>query len=670
MPTFTLRPYQKELLQKIAESFDLASRVLLQLPTGGGKTVVFCEIVKSFLTEGKTALIVVHRKELLDQASRSLSRLGIDHGLICPGEKVAPGQKVAVASVQSLPRKSLPFEPDLLIIDEAHHAAGKNNWTKAIDRWPAAKILGVTATPCRLDGKPLGKIFQLLIQGPQSADLINQGFLAPARVFSPKAQVTTEGITTRAGDYNQAQISERFDTEEITQQALENFSRICPDAKSIVFCCSIQHAENVSKAFSASGISSGCLHGKLTKQERGKMLSEFASGDIQVITSRDIISEGTDIPDAESAILIRPTQSESLYLQQVGRVLRTAPNKRYAVIIDLVSNTVTHGLPDENRDWSISLGLKKNRKRQVFTCSKCDAVLTSSQKTCSHCGEPNPNYKTPSESIEILDTRPEAEIEIEELNLQDITELCHEIIHREIRLNPRRSGMCIFDSIYMRHQDNEIPDGWFKAWIDRFRDVRDYISDSRFALPSYASIEQLERLRDTPIDLISAGAEFRKKYGRVDEMEAAMLGMSGQKPLTAQEKLREDLNEKKISKWTYELYMTAQRAGTYRVISEQIIEWEFMNCKETEEKYGGRWNNSYSRYKPLYKIYMAQFFSRHPGKVKIEDLRFLRMGSEKLLTFWEMPPLLQLLIDYYLCNGQLCKKLFDQKYYREYRGYT
>ena len=670
MPTLYLRPYQKELLQKIAESFDLASRVLLQLPTGGGKTVVFCEIVKSFLTEGKTALIVVHRKELLDQASRSLSRLGIDHGLICPGEKVAPSQKVAVASVQSLARKSLPFEPDLLIIDEAHHAAGKNNWTKAIDRWPAAKTLGVTATPCRLDGKPLGKIFQLLIQGPQSADLISQGFLAPARVFSPKALVTTEGISTRAGDYNQAQISERFDAEEITQQALENFSRICPDAKSIVFCCSIQHAENVSQAFLASGISSGCLHGKLTKQEREKILSKFASGEIQVLTSRDIISEGTDIPDAESAILIRPTQSESLYLQQVGRVLRTAPNKRYAVIIDLVSNTVTHGLPDENRDWSISLGLKKNRKRQVFTCSKCDAVLTSSQKTCSHCGEPNPNYKTLSESIKILDTRPEAEIEIEELNLQDITELCHEIIYREIRLNPRRSGMSIFDSIYMRHQDNEIPDGWFKAWIDRLRDVRDYISGSRFALLCYAPIEQLERWRDTPLDLISTSAEFRKKYGFVDEMEVAMLDMSGQKPLTAREKLKEDLKEKKISKWTYELYMTAERADTYRVISEKVIKWEFMNCKETEEKYGGRWNNSYSRYQPLYKIYMAQFFSRHPGKVKIEDLRFLRMGSEKLLTFWEMPPLLQLLIDYYLCEWQLCKKLSDQKYYREYRGYT
>lgn len=636
---------------------------------------MFCEIVKNFLAENKTALIVVHRKELLDQASKALERLGIDHGLICPGSKVKPGQKVAVASVQSLARKSLPFDPDLLIIDEAHHAAGKNNWTKAIQRWPKAKTLGVTATPCRLDGKSLGNIFQLLVKGPQSADLINQGYLAPARVFSPKAQVTTEGIASRAGDYNQTQIAERFDTEKITHQAIDNFSRICPQAKSIVFCCSVQHAENVSQAFIANGIRSGCLHGKLSKGERDKILSDFANGTIQVLTSRDIISEGTDIPDAQSAILIRPTQSESLYLQQVGRVLRTSPGKRYAVIIDLVSNTITHGLPDEEREWSISFGLKKNRKRQVTTCAVCDAVLTTVQKVCGHCGEPNPNYKPPSERIEIVDTRPQAEVEIEELNLRDITELSHEIIYREIRLNPGRCGMCIYDSIYMRHQDNEIPNAWFRAWIDCFRDVRKYMGHSRLHLVEYASVEIISRWRDTPVDLISANAEFREKYSHVNKMEAwvenqnaAFLGTSWQKTLTAEEKLKKDLDEKKISKWTYELYMTAARACTYRIISEQIIKWEFMNCKETEEKYGGRWNNSLSRYQPFYKVYMAEFFSKHPGKVKIEDLRFLKMDSDKLSTFWEMPPLLQLLIDYYLCERQLCKRLSDEKYYREYRG--
>ena len=574
----TLRPYQQTIVQSVNKAFSNAPKVLLQLPTGGGKTVIFCEIVKQYLAENKKAIIVVHRKELLDQASIALSRLQIQHSLIAPGERVDPSHTVIVASVQSLNRRTLNFQPDILIIDEGHHAAGNNNWTKAIKKWPKAKTLGVTATPCRLDGKPLGNLFNILVSGPPTAELISQNYLAPVRVFSPQASVTAEGVGTRIGEYIQSQLAERFDTPEVAEEAVLNFQRICPEAKAIVFCCSVSHAEHTAQAFQNAGFSSACLHGKLSKVERESILQQFQKGTIQIVTSRDLISEGTDIPDAQAAILLRPTQSESLYLQQVGRVLRTSPNKRFAVIIDLAGNTWKHGLPDEHREWSITRGLAKTKTIQLSRCLDCDAVISKTQEFCGHCGTKNPDWQKPQENSkaekELVSISPYelAKLEIEELNLTDITNTFASQIAREIRLNRTRWNGCALH--WHALENKSVPEEQANAFDCFLRNYTFNCQDLFYGWYNQDD-EKLSRLEGKVVDLLA----------------------------------NENFSEQLI-----------ERAGN------SLMEKTFPD---------------------KFKVYVGAYF-KYTYHIELEDLRFYECKTSKLLTFYELGPLLQVLMAYYV----------------------
>jgi len=597
-----LRPYQQSLVNSINEAFTRAQKVMLQLPTGGGKTVIFCEIVKQYLDKGKKSIIVVHRKELLDQASKALSRLGIEHSLIAPGERTNPAHSVIVASVQSLNRKTLGFEPDILIIDEGHHAAGNNNWTKAIKKWPKAKTLGVTATPCRLDGQPLGKLFQILVPGPPTAELISQSYLAPVRVFSPQASVTAEGVGTRIGEYIQTQLVERFDTPQVATEAIDNFKRICPNAKAIVFCCSVLHAEHTAQAFQEAGFSSACLHGKLSKTDRESLLQQFANGTIQVITSRDLISEGTDIPDAQAAILLRPTQSESLYLQQVGRVLRTSPDKRFAVIIDLAGNTWRHGLPDEHRHWSITRGLKKIKPVEIYRCPACSSVLSKKQEFCDYCGAKNLNWQKPKESNkDLISPLPEnlAKLEIEELNLKDISSVVADQIHREIRLSHTRSNG--YQILYWLEKPSEFPEGQIKALNDFFKNYS-FCSEDLFY--SYSSKNEFSELNGKIVNLL----EMREKS--IESTKEAD-SLAPHEPI--------------LEKWRCD---QAWRAVFDRAVNALM-----------EKTFCG--NN------PAYKVYVGAHFE-HARGLELEDLRFYEEATFKLLTYYELNPLFQILLIYHV----------------------
>ena len=592
----TLRPYQQTIVQSVNEAFSKAPKVLLQLPTGGGKTVIFCEIVKQYLAKNKKAIIVVHRKELLDQASAALSRLQIQHSLIAPGERVDPSHTVIVASVQSLNRRTLSFQPDILIIDEGHHAAGNNNWTKAIKKWPKAKTLGVTATPCRLDGKPLGNLFNILVSGPPTAELISQNYLAPVRVFSPQASVTAEGVGTRIGEYIQSQLAERFDTPEVAEEAVLNFKRICPDAKAIVFCCSVLHAEHTAQAFQHAGFLSACLHGKLSKLERESILQQFQKGTIQVITSRDLISEGTDIPDAQAAILLRPTQSESLYLQQVGRVLRTSPSKRFAVIIDLAGNTWKHGLPDEHREWSITRGLAKTKTIQLSRCASCDAVVSKTQEFCSHCGAKNPNWKKPKEGSktekELATTPPHelAKLEIEELNLTDITMTFASQIHREIRLNHTRANG---HALYWHVFDHDIASEEQVKAFEHFLRNYIFISKDLFESSWHYQSEEFSHIEGKVVDLLAERNKNRDTRANSN--------------------------------------LIVER------VANLLIEKTFPNC------YTPAYDDETLPDLLVYKVFVGAH-SKYVYDIELEDLRFYEYKTSKLLTFYELGPLLQVLM--------------------------
>lgn len=335
----------------------------------------------------------------LRQTSAALSKFNVDHGLINPQFTPDIRSKVQVASVQTLVRRidryARVFQPDLIVIDEAHHATA-STWRKILETYPNAHVLGVTATPIRGDGTGLGKdvggMFDDLIMGPQVPELIAKGFLVKPIVFAPATRLDLSGVRIVRGDYDNKELAARVDKPKITGDAVDHYRRLCPGAPAVVFCVSIAHAEHVASEFRAAGYRAYAVDGSMEDDQRKRVLAGLGNGSVQVVCSCDLISEGTDIPAITCAILLRPTQSMGLYIQQVGRALRTLDGKSSAYILDHVGNVLTHGMPDEIREWSLDGEIKRKKKKKnteptmrVKQCEKCFAVHAPAPK-CPHCG--------------------------------------------------------------------------------------------------------------------------------------------------------------------------------------------------------------------------------------------------------------------------------------------
>ena len=366
------------------------------LPTGGGKTVVFSYIAATTAARGKRVLILVHRIELLRQTSEALRKSGVRHGLVNPKftpELTAP---VQVASVQTIIKRLHLFKSfDLIVVDEAHHALA-TTWKRIIDHYSMARVLGVTATPCRADGTGLGieagGVFDDIIIGPQVSDLIAKGFLVKPVIYAPAERLDLSGLRTKMGDYDNAQLENLMDKPTITGDAVSHYKKLCDGVPAVAFCVSVRHAQHVAEEFRSAGYRAYHADGSLDDDVRKRILNGLGNGTVDVVTSCDLISEGTDIPAIGAAILLRPTQSLGLYLQQVGRALRPCAGKERAVILDHVGNVLTHGLPDEIREWSLEGEQRKKKKNedkektiQVKQCEKCYAIHEPAP-ICPVCG--------------------------------------------------------------------------------------------------------------------------------------------------------------------------------------------------------------------------------------------------------------------------------------------
>jgi superfamily II DNA or RNA helicase len=358
-------------------------------PTGSGKTVIFSYVTANAAAKGNRTLVLVHRAELLNQTHAALSQLEVPHGLIAAGKTPDSTHLTQVASVQTLVRRLEHVrEPDLIVIDEAHHATA-GAWASVLNRWPQARVLGVTATPARLDGKGLGSVFDDLIRGPEVTNLIEDGYLCKPMYYAPKT-VSMEGVHKVAGDFNRAEMSERMDKPTITGDAVTHYRKYADGLPCVVFCTGVKHAEHVAQAFNASGYRFAILDGTLSPEERAKRVLGLSSGTLQGLVTVEIVSEGFDLPVVACAILLRPTASLSLHLQQVGRVLRIAPGKPRAIILDHVGNCRRHGLAEEVRDWSLDGIRRRGRKgpqddvQSTRQCPQCFAVHTPSP-ACPQC---------------------------------------------------------------------------------------------------------------------------------------------------------------------------------------------------------------------------------------------------------------------------------------------
>jgi len=383
-----LRSYQQRAIDDLRNAYRFGYWApLLCLPTGGGKTIIFTAIAHASASRGRRVLILVHRRELLCQASAKLTAAGLDHGLIAAGIEPSPAA-VQVASVQTIARRlsTIDWQPDLIIIDEAHHATA-GQWERTLQHWPNAYRLGVTATPCRLDGRGLRSAFDHLVLGPSVAELIDTGFLSHSRIYAPPVVANLSGIRTRAGDYANDQAAAAMDRPTVTGDAIAHYQRLAAGQQAIAFCCNVAHAESVCAAFQAAGINASLLLGGTV--DRDQVVADFGAGAVQVLVTVDVVSEGFDVPAASCAILLRPTKSLGLYLQQVGRVLRPAPGKQAALILDHVGNVTRHGFPDDHRDWTLDDGIKRTAggavAPSVRTCPECYAAFKPAP-ICPVCG--------------------------------------------------------------------------------------------------------------------------------------------------------------------------------------------------------------------------------------------------------------------------------------------
>lgn len=400
---YELFEYQQNGVGEIRAAFAAGERsVLYVLPTGGGKTVVLSHIAELTTQRSKRIWVLVHRVELLRQITEALRRFGVHCGMINPNytpDVLAPAQ---IASVQTLIRRFRKIEPpDLIIIDEAHHATA-GSWRTIIEAFPNARILGVTATPIRTDGFGLGVesggVFDTMIIGPQKGELIAMGFLAPAIVYGPpRKRFDLDGVEIVNNDFNHEQLEKILDQPMIIGDAVDHYSEICAGVPAVAFCVSVAHAEHVAHEFRAAGFVAYSIDGSMDDQTRTRILDGLGDGSIQVVTSCDLISEGTDIPAIECAIMLRPTMSLALYLQQAGRPARVSKGKTHCIILDHVGNVQRHGLPDANREWSLEgreVDPKKRNSKtrrtiervaKVQQCESCGTVHEAMPE-CPHCG--------------------------------------------------------------------------------------------------------------------------------------------------------------------------------------------------------------------------------------------------------------------------------------------
>ena len=347
-----LRPYQTRLLEELRTSLRDHKRVLAVLPTGGGKTKIFCEIAAAARARGHTVQVLVHRRELVDQTPDP-----------------------SVQTIQSW----TPNGADLVIVDEAHHACALS-WADKLRG--CERLLGFTATPQRLDGNGLDGIFGRMVEGPNVARLMADGFLSQFRLFAPPGGVDIKGVAN----------------------AVKNWKLLAPGRQTIGFCVSLAHMQTVAAAFEAEGVHVGCINGRMAKAARDEVVRQFKEGKLRILLSVELISEGFDVPACDCVLLMRPTKSLAMYLQQVGRGLR--PSNKECVILDCVGNSAHHGMPDEERIWSlqghakIRNGLVANAPVRV--CSRCFGVHRPHLRVCPFCGFSHPLDKRIPTDLELI----------------------------------------------------------------------------------------------------------------------------------------------------------------------------------------------------------------------------------------------------------------------------
>ncbi len=361
-----LRRHQIEAKRKIFEAWDKYDSVMLQMPTGTGKTYLFTSLINDLLRHYKTIhkeiniLVVAHRTELLDQISSTLSKFGIAHGFIQGTREQQLWKRVQVGSIMSLLTdknynnvRRQKF--DYIIVDEAHHSLA-DTYVKLFKLFPEAEKLGVTATPWRLNHESFLSLYQHLIVSPQISWFINNGLLSDFDYVSIKPNSEIQRLVNKSevsstGDFLSSDLDNTFNNQRIRSKLYESYEKFAKGKRGIIYAINKRHAAKIAKLYSSHGVEAAAIDCDTPKEERQVLINAFKEGNIQVLVNVDIFTEGFDCPSVSFIQLARPTKSLALYIQQVGRGLRIAEGKEKTIIIDNVGLYNYFGLPDANRMW-------------------------------------------------------------------------------------------------------------------------------------------------------------------------------------------------------------------------------------------------------------------------------------------------------------------------------
>lgn len=377
-----LRPYQIEAINAAREQIRAGKkRVLINMPTGGGKTVVASSIIESASRMGSRTLFLAHRRELIEQTADKLMRFGVQPGILMGGSRAALHRPVQVASVQALAKRPNAFnQVDLVFVDEAHHVTTENLYAKLLGWWPNAKVIGLTATPWRLDGAGLADVFDGFVLACTPRQLRDDGYLVPVGGWE-YAPISTRSARVSGGDFNAKDLEAASMSAKLFGEIIGEYKRHADGARAVLFACTINHSMAMAQAFRDAGVPAEHLDGETPLELRQQILARIKSGATKVLCNVNVATEGWDCPELECAILARPTLSTSLALQMIGRVLRPCEGKTVARLHDHARILASHGHPYADRDWSPQKTVKVNRREQeggvtrARHCAACKAVI-------------------------------------------------------------------------------------------------------------------------------------------------------------------------------------------------------------------------------------------------------------------------------------------------------
>lgn len=396
---FERRQYEVKAVASIRDLFAQHRRVLAVGPTGCGKTVIASMLIKQLEGTHPSVLFVAHRYELVDQAHAALARLGIDAGVLMASEealhgteRVNPKARVQVASVQTVARRGGPRRVDLIVFDEAHRAAA-DSYKDIAAQYPDALVLGLTATPCRADGRGLADAFDALYTIAQPSELHADDYLAKPRVFTAPIEALAElalklkNARTAHGDYTPGSLVRVAESSLLMGHVVSEAIRIAPHVPKVVFACSVKHSRELAQRFRRRGIKAAHLDGETPGDERERILGDLRRGAIEVVCNVDVLSEGWDLPALGAVIIARPTKSLARFLQMAGRCTRPYQGL-VPIVVDHGNNTLRHQrMPGADYEWTLDAGKQTEAgEPHIKSCPACLVAIPTACTECPACG--------------------------------------------------------------------------------------------------------------------------------------------------------------------------------------------------------------------------------------------------------------------------------------------